>query len=594
MKCQLINTPLEKYNALKQVLYNRGIAEKDFSHYMHLSDKDINSPELLGQEALAAGAIAVSQAIIHDVQTVIIVDADTDGFTSAALLYNYLQHEFPKWVEQHLHWALHEGKTHGLQDQIQNILDNKYGLVICPDSSSNDYEYHKLLKEKGITVLVLDHHLADKVSENAIVINNQLSDYPNKELSGVGVTWQFCRYLDKKIFVNYANELLDLVALGNCADMQSLQSFETRYLITKGFEKKNIKNPFIEYIIDKNEFPLSKAEYKSYQLLNEDSLITCMGAAFFIVPFVNAITRSGTLEQKQLIFKSMLNNFAFTKVPEIKYNKQTGKEEYLVLKAMRIIGNVKNRQAKMEEAGLALLQKRIEQNNMLQHKALLFLLQNNEIESEIRGLISNKFMAKYQKPCLILTLNEREALYEGSMRGYTKSGISSFKNVLEQCPQVAYVYGHDNAAGVGIYADRAQEFLDQLDEQLAAVPAESVYRIDYDFDEKDIDKEKILQIGGMNDLWGQDFDRAFVCVTFKVTDNNFAVMKSNTFKFALPHDVTAIKFNGTEEQISKFTTKGYVEIKAYCECLINEWNGQHYPQLIIKDYEIIDSSNYYF
>jgi single-stranded-DNA-specific exonuclease len=140
---------------------------------------------------------------------------------------------------------------------------------------------------------VLDHHLADDISQYAVIINNQLSTYPNKELSGVGIVWQFCRYIDIVLETNYANDFLDLVALGNCGDMMSLRSFETRYLITKGFKKENIKNPFIDYMLDKNSFPLSKADYVSS---NSDMACTSMGAAFFIVPFVNAVTRSGTIE----------------------------------------------------------------------------------------------------------------------------------------------------------------------------------------------------------------------------------------------------------------------------------------------------------
>ena len=73
--------------------------------------------------------------------------------------------------------------------------------------------------------------------------------------------------------------------------MVSLRSFETRYLITKGFKSYNIKNSFVAGMIDKNSFPLTKPDYLSSW---EDSVCTPMGAAFFIVPFVNAITRSGT------------------------------------------------------------------------------------------------------------------------------------------------------------------------------------------------------------------------------------------------------------------------------------------------------------
>ena len=188
---------------------------------------------------------------------------------------------------------MHSGKQHGLSDCLNTIVSspNKYNLVICPDSSSNDYKEHQILDEYGIGVLILDHHLADHISEDAITINNQLSDYPNKELSGVGVTWQFCRYIDSILKNNYADNFIDLVALGLCADMMSLHSFETRYLVTKGFKHNNIKNPFIEYMIDKNAFPLSKADYQSS---DPSMACTSMGAAFFIVPFVNAITRSGT------------------------------------------------------------------------------------------------------------------------------------------------------------------------------------------------------------------------------------------------------------------------------------------------------------
>jgi hypothetical protein len=44
-------------------------------------------------------------------------------------------------------------------------------------------------------------------------------------------------------------------------------------------------------MLDKNAFPLSKTDYAS-----SDAAAACtsIGAAFFIVPFVNAITRSGT------------------------------------------------------------------------------------------------------------------------------------------------------------------------------------------------------------------------------------------------------------------------------------------------------------
>ena len=599
MKYQLINKPNQNFSTIQQILFNRGIAEKDILHYINLSDQDINSPLLLGEENLKQGLFTILHKIQFNQNAVIIVDCDCDGYTSAALLINYLYKIFPTWVISNLDWIMHDSKQHGLSDCYQaiiegNLITNKqYSLVICPDSSSNDYKYHCELYNKGIDTLVLDHHLAPKISDYAITINNQLSDYPNKELSGVGVTWQFCRYIDSILNVDYANNFLDLVALGNCGDMMSLRSFETKYLITKGFQKQNIKNPFIDYMIDKNSFPLSKADYIS---VDPDMSCTSMGAAFFIVPFVNAITRSGTMEQKKLLFNSMLNHKAFEEVISNKRGHKLGQKEKLILQAIRTVTNVKNRQTRAEDAGLAMLEKMIEINNMLDHKILLFLLEPGQIDSEIRGLIANKFMAKYQRPCCLLTRTNREGkqTYEGSMRGYTKTGIDSFKEILEQCPGVIYVQGHDNAAGLGIQASSVNDFLHYVDKKLENVSVEPIYRIDYNFKETDNNNQIILDIARMNDYWGQDMDRAYVNINFKITNSNFQIMKSNTLKFNLLNGLSIIKFNGTEQDINNFTTTGYLQVNAICKCNANQWNGQVYPQLIMQDYEIIDSSKYFF
>ena len=104
----------------------------------------------------------------------LIVDCDVDGFTSSAIIYQYIKSFAPN---QEIDYWLHEHKQHGLEDHITNILncDTHYSLVILPDSSSNDYEYHEQLKEIGTKCLILDHHDIEadtKISDNACIINN--------------------------------------------------------------------------------------------------------------------------------------------------------------------------------------------------------------------------------------------------------------------------------------------------------------------------------------------------------------------------------------------------------------------------------------
>jgi single-stranded-DNA-specific exonuclease len=104
----------------------------------------------LGEENLKKGLSLIVAAVAKDEDTIIVVDCDTDGYTSAAILINYLYKLFPTWVNNHLRWIMHEGKQHGLSDCIDYILSQSPALVLLPDSSSNDYELHAKLKEAKI------------------------------------------------------------------------------------------------------------------------------------------------------------------------------------------------------------------------------------------------------------------------------------------------------------------------------------------------------------------------------------------------------------------------------------------------------------
>lgn len=602
MILELLNETNQAYSTVEQIMYNRGINPNEFNHYLNTTDNDINDFRLLNESELMAGWAAIISARSNQEKAIVIVDCDCDGYCSAAILLNYLYNLFPSWTLSNVDYYLHSEKQHGLEDCCDEIISKGYKLVLIPDAGSNDYEYHKRLKDNDINVVCLDHHLADKISEYAIVINNQLSDYPNKEFCGAGITWQFCRYMDylrgEAYSKNYANNLIDLVALANIGDMMSLHSIETRHLILKGLEKDNIHNPFIKYMLGKNEFPLSKPFYKS---TSNTQACTGMGAAFFIVPFVNAITRTGTLEEKDLIFKSLLEYKAYEMIPEVKRGKQTGKEEMLVTQAIRVIGNVKNRQTRLEDEAMSFLGKKIEEEDLLDHRVLTFLLEDkNEVQNTIRGLVANKHMAKYQRPCMVLTKTDH-GTYEGSMRGYTKNGLMDFKAALEQCDGVEWVQGHPNAAGCCLKADKIDDFIRTSDEILAKYEGEPVYRIDFLFNKMLTakDKKTILDIAKMNDLWGQDFDRAYVGIKeLNITGNNITLLskdKNPTIRIKTSCGVDIMKFNSSQEEFDKLYSKlGSVKINLVGKCAINDWGGVEFPQIVIEDYEIVSNTSYYF
>ena len=584
MKTKLYSKFDENTPMLNRVLINRGVPINELRHYMNTTDRDINDFLSLGEDDLKQAAVHLCNTIQEDKSCLIIVDADCDGYTSSAILINYLHHWVPSWTERKLKWFLHSGKQHGLSDCIEEALC--YDLIICPDSSSNDYDYHQRLSDAGIPVIVLDHHEAPEKSQYATIINNQLSDYPNKDLSGAGVTWQFCRYLDNMLEDNYANELLDLNALGNCGDMMSMLSIETKHLINKGFLTENIKNPFIYHMAQKNAFKLG----------NE---ITPMGAAFYIVPFVNAMVRSGTQEEKDILFRAMLNHKAFEKTAEIKYNKPTGKEITIAERAISVCEAVKRRQTKVETDTMEFIEKKIKENNMMDHKVLLFLLEPGQVDRNVAGLVANKIMAKYQRPCCILTRVDNEGIlsFQGSARGCDKVGITKFKDICAATGYTMYEAGHQGAFGLGILEDNIENFVNATDLSLADMSDEPVYYIDHIFHGNNVDCNQVLEIANHPELWGSRMDEPYMMIEDLVVTNdmvNVYEKKTNTLKITLPNGLALIKFNITDDERDMFKGDGCIRLNIVGQCRKNEWMGNVSAQMEIKDYDIITQSKYYF
>ena len=102
MKYKLIAPVNPSYSAIEQVLTNRGIPHDMIQHYLNTTDEDINSFKSFGEDKLKAAAAALIRCIQLDQRALVIVDCDCDGFTSAALLINYLHDLVPSWVESNL------------------------------------------------------------------------------------------------------------------------------------------------------------------------------------------------------------------------------------------------------------------------------------------------------------------------------------------------------------------------------------------------------------------------------------------------------------------------------------------------------------
>ena len=583
MNIRLIDKPSNDIPPMVQVCLNRGIPIDDIKEYLAGGESHINAPTAFDESLLKAGARTLVEAIQTESNIFIVVDSDCDGFTASAILINYLYALFPAWTTEHVKWAFHEGKSHGLSDMMENIYNtmlpwDKHSLVICPDSASNDISQIEELYGNNIEVLILDHHITEEFSKYAITINSQY-DYPNKELSGAGVVYQFCCYLDDLLGQNHADDYLDLVAVGLQGDMMDLRSLETKELIFKGLQEEHIKNPLIYGLTQKNAFALGKADYAPS---NRNGLfVTPMGCSFFIVPLINAICRSGTMEEKALCFDAMLTMKAFNMIPSNKRGHKQSEMERVVDQALRTLTNVKNRQTRAEEAGLALLENQIPA--MIDNKVFVFSV-GEEVDPNIRGLVANKIMAKYQRPvCVVSKLSD--GTYAGSMRGFTKTGIESFKEVAETSPACIWVRGHDNAAGLCI--TDPEQFMRDMNAQLANISTEILYYVDYIFNAANINPNIVLSLADANDYLGTGFDRPQIYVE-EIELDSLTIMKGNTIKLSTVSGTEIMKFGATDEEVEKLSMfKG--TMNAVCKPVKNEWCGNVKPQLMIIDYELVKS-----
>ena len=578
MKYKLIAKPNKNYSPMQQILVNRGIDVKDIEHYLKTSDADILNPDLL--DNMTEGVKRLISAIKNREKIFLIVDCDADGFTASAALVNYIYKVFPSTMDL-LSIQLHEGKEHGIEEKwLEEIIANEYKLVICPDASSNDYKQHKFLKDNGIDVLVLDHHDAEEVSENAIIINNQLSDYPNKTLSGVGIVYKFCSKIDELMKIKEADTILDLVSLGMIADMMDMRNFETKHLIQKGLTR--IENPFFKALVERQAYSIGET-------------VTPIGVAFYIAPLINATIRVGTQNEKEVMFKAMLNHCAYDMIPSTKRGEK-GKTEAVVVQAVRNATNVRNRQKKARDNGFEYVEQIIAANNLDKNKIIVVQV-SEDLDKNLTGLIANQLMAKYQKPVLLVRETD-EGLLQGSARGYDKSELKDLKSFLLESGFMEYAEGHAAAMGVGIYKDKVNALVDYSNTVLANYDFSACYDVDYEYMSNDFKAQDIIDIGSMKSLWGKGVDEAMVVIKgIKITSNNITLMSANknpTIKITLQNGTSLIKFGASQAEFESLKSSGYTEIDVIGTCAINEWQGMITPQILIKDYEVVGKQDYYF
>ena len=573
MQVKLVN-PNYKDNYLENLMSYRGV--DNFESFLNPTIVELEEPELL--DNIEEGFNLYIDAIKKHGNIALVVDCDCDGFTSGAIIYEYTKRYAPHIK---IDYYIHTKKQHGLEDMIDELMlaDPAYDLVICPDSSSNDKEYHNALGGRGTRTLVLDHHLLDDedTSPYAVIINNQISEkYKNKELTGAGVTYQFCRYCDKMLDLNSSNDLIDLAALGVCGDMGSVLELENRYLMKYGFSHIN------------NKFFKALTERQSYSMGGVCNPTT---VAFYIVPLINAMIRVGTEEEKERMFIAFVDGDRM-----VPCNKRGAKGtfEKVAIESVRECINARSRQNKLLDTNTEKLEIRAHKEGLLDNKILIITLdEDDDFPSEINGLLAMRLSQKFKKPTIIVRPNPAGYL-RGSIRGVQNSPMDDFRQFLVESELCEYVSGHAQAAGTSFKAADLEKLQNYANNQLKGVDfGEGCYEVNFIRYAADEDlKDMIMNLGAYPEVWGQHNpeDKIFI-KDINITQDDIQVLgqRLDTLKIE-KFGVCYMKFFA-KDLIQELKTLGNeIKLNIVGHANINTWGGRTTPQIFIDAYEVLDGA----
>lgn len=568
MKVKLQNENF-KNNYVMNLLKARGI--ENIEEFLSPSEKNLQSFSDLNNinEAITLFDILVYKG---NKPIGIIVDSDCDGYCSAAIMYQYIRNLLPN---KQIDYYIHSEKQHGLEDMWEILAEKNYDLLIVTDAGSNDSKYACNI---SYPILVLDHHIVDEApyAENLNIVNNNLSlNYKNKSLSGGGVVYQFCRALDSYYKVNYADFYIDLAALAICGDMMSGLEVENQYIWKKGFN--SINNLFLKELIDKQKYSMSGE-------INPTTI------AFYIVPFINAMVRVGTMDEKDRMFRAFINGNELVLSGK---RGAKGQFEKISVESARECSNAKARQSRLIDNIEANIEMKIFKEELLNNKILFIQLDENyDFPSELNGLLAMRLVTKYNRPVMVGRLND-EGFFRGSARAKKTESIQSFKKFLENTNMFEYASGHDFAFGYSLYYKNLDKFISYANENLNLEDfKDNFYIVNFMRSANDNDiKDMVKDVSKYKDIWSQECSEPLIYIhDINITNNEIQIIGANkdTLKFS-KNDITYIKFHA-KDLINELINLNNIKLNIVGRGNLNYWNGNTIPQIFIDDYEVIDNT----
>jgi len=421
---------------LARIIRNRGIEDiEEVGTYLHGRLEDCHDPFLM--KNMHEAVELLQNAIAEKKKIRIIGDYDVDGICSTHILKSSLRY-FGVKVDAAIPHRIIDG--YGLNENlIENAIRDGVELIITCDNGIAAADAISMAKEKGIQVLVTDHHEVpyeekDGVREeilppaDVIIDPKQKADqYPFEGICGAVVAYKliqaYCIETGEELKDWIMHENLPFAALATVCDVMELKD-ENRIFVKEGlmaFETCN--NVGIKALIDVSGLDITNL--KTHNL------------GFVLGPSLNATGRLDTALKGLQLLETEETDQAYLLAQELKELNDTRKE--------------------MTQEGVDRAVEFIEENGI--GKVLVVYLP--DMHESLAGIVAGRIREKYNRPVFIIT--DAEEGVKGSGRS-----IETY-HMFDEMTKVKEIFtkygGHKQAAGFSLRREDIDEMRRLLNEK---------------------------------------------------------------------------------------------------------------------------------
>ncbi|NSJ27811.1 single-stranded-DNA-specific exonuclease RecJ [Blautia glucerasea] len=544
---------------IARLIRNRDVTgAKAIQEYLRGTIQDIPGPELL--KGMKEATSILKQKIREKKKIRIIGDYDIDGVTATYILIKGLERLGAR-ADTYIPDRITDGYGIHMPLIYKALEDGVDTIVTCDNGIAASKEIG-FAKEKGLTVIVTDHHEVPFIEDNGertyilppadAVINTKQPGcpYPNKNLCGAVVAMKliWALYDDSHIPETEKEEFLELAAIATVGDVMDLQG-ENRILVKEGLKRlPYTKNKGLQALIRVTGL--------------EGSRISSYHIGFVLGPCINASGRLDTAARSLRLLQC----------------EDAGE-------AARLAGDLKalndSRKALTEKGKDAAIQL-IENTDLKNDPVLVVYLP--ECHESLAGIIAGRIREKYNRPVFVLTKGEKGV--KGSGRSIQQ--YSMFEELVK-CGDLLDQYGgHPMAAGLSLPEENISLLRKRLNEQCNLKEEDLIPKviIDVPMPISYISTKLVEQLSLLEPFGKGNTKPLFAQKNVKAINSRVIGKNHNVTKLQLMDEqgyvIEAVYFGNIPEFMDFLSARDKISVTYYPE--INRYQGRETLQVIIQNY----------